>query len=99
MSSRPLNQPRSLLRLFRLMLVMAVSKDDVSDLLRTNNQQLIQKWPSSKESWVEGGYDVIQSRHQNKRGYFRMQKRIARFMFYPSSCVFVYACLGKDYAV
>ena len=58
-----------------------------------------QKRPSSKESWVEGGYDVIQSRHQNKRGYFRMQTSSARFMFYPSLCVFVYACLGKDYAV
>ena len=47
-----------------------------------------QKWPSSKESWVEGGCDFIQSRHLNKRGYFRMQKSSARLMFYPSSCVF-----------
>ena len=41
----------------------------------------------------------VQSRHQNKRGHFRMQKRSARFMFYPLSCVFVYVCLRKDYAV
>ena len=50
--------------------------------------QTIQKWPSSKERWIEGGRDVIQSRHLNKRGYFSMQKRSARFMFYLSSCVF-----------
>ena len=37
-----------------------------------------------RESWVEKGCDVIQSRHQNKRGGFSMQKRSARFMFYPS---------------
>ena len=49
---------------------------------------LIQQWPSSKESWVEGGCDVIQSRHLNKRGYLRMQKRSAVVMFYPSSRVF-----------
>ena len=48
----------------------------------------IQKWPSSKENWVEGGCDVIQSRHLNKRGYLSMQKRSAMVMFYPSSCVF-----------
>ena len=39
-----------------------------------------------RESWVEGECDVIQSRQQNKRGYLSMQKRSARFMFYPSSC-------------
>ena len=42
-----------------------------------------------RESLVEGGCDVIQSRHQNKRGYFSMHKRSAMFMFYPSSRVFV----------
>ena len=41
-----------------------------------------------RESWVEGGCDIIKSRHQNKRGYFSMQKRCARFMFNPSSCFF-----------
>ena len=56
---------------------------------------LVQK----RESWVEGGCDVIQSRHQNKRGYLSMHKRSARFTFYPSSCVFVNACLGEDYAM
>jgi len=35
-----------------------------------------------RESWVEGGCDVIQLRHQNKCGYFHMQKRSARFIFY-----------------
>ena len=68
-------------------------------LIRLSAITHFQKWPSSKESWVEGGYDVIQPRHQNKRSYFRMQKSGARFMFYPLSCVFVYTCLGKDYAV
>lgn len=52
-----------------------------------------------KRSWVEGGCDVIQSRHQNKCGYFGTKTRSARFMFYLSSCVFIYACLEKDYAV
>ena len=29
-------------------------------------------------------------------GYFNMQKRSARFMFYPSLCFFfVYTCIGK----
>jgi len=28
-----------------------------------------------------------------------MQKRSAGFMFYPSLCVFVYACLRKDHIV
>ena len=32
-------------------------------------------------------------------GYFSMQKKSARFMFYPPLCVFVYTCLGKDYAM
>ena len=40
MSSRPQNQPLSLLRSFRLLLVMVVNKDEVSDLIRTNNGQV-----------------------------------------------------------
>ena len=48
-----------------------------------------------KESLVEGGCIVIQSRHWNKFGYLSMQKTSARFMFY---CVFVNACLRKNYS-
>ena len=60
----------------------------------------IEKLPSSKENWVEGGCDVIPSRHLNKGGYLSMQKRSAMVMFYPSTCFFFfYARLGKDCAV
>ena len=59
----------------------------------------IQKWLFSKESWVKGGCDVIQSRHLNKRGYLSMQKRSAMVMFILRRVLFVYARLGKDYAV
>ena len=54
---------------------------------KTARHYSIQKWPSSK-SWDEGGCDVIQSRHLNKRGYLSMQKRSAMVMFYPSLCAF-----------
>ena len=52
-----------------------------------------------RESWVEGECEVSLSSHQNKRGYLSIQKRSARLMFCPSSCVFVYACLGKDFVI
>ena len=41
----------------------------------------INQFKNGLESWAEGGCDVIQSRHLNKRGYLSMQKRSARFMF------------------
>ena len=41
MSSRPQNQPCSLLRSFRLLLVMVVNKDEAPDLIRTDNAQLM----------------------------------------------------------
>lgn len=48
-----------------------------------------------RESLVDVGCNVIQSRHQNKCGYFSMQKRSATFMFYPSSYISVYPALEK----
>ena len=59
--------------------------------IKTAHHYSIKKWPSSKESWVEGGCDVIQSRHLNKRGYLSMQKRSAMVMFYPwNECEIIY---------
>ena len=51
------------------------------------------------EGLVEGECEVTLSNHQNKRGYLSIQKKSARLMFCPSSCVFVYACLGKDFVM
>ena len=42
-----------------------------------------------RERWGEGGCDVIQSRHQNKRGYISMQERGVRGLCLILPCVFL----------
>ena len=48
-----------------------------------------------RESLVDVGCNVIQSRHQNKCGYFSMQERSATFMFCPSLYISIYPALEK----
>ena len=45
-----------------------------------------------RESRVEGGCDIIQSRHQNKRDYFSMQKKVRGSCFILCGRLVVVLC-------
>ena len=52
-----------------------------------------------RDSWVEGGCDVIQSRHQNKNVATVVCRRGVQGSYFILCCVFICACLATDYAV